>query len=60
MPPDAVFRSRDAAALPALEQALAKESDGQVRAALEEARAAIILNKPDRLRARQALPPSKP
>ena len=31
----AVFRSRDAAALPTLEQAIAQESDGHVKAALE-------------------------
>jgi urea transport system permease protein len=43
----AVFRSRDAAALPTLEQALAKESDGHVKGALEIARAAIVLNKAD-------------
>ncbi|QRM30983.1 urea ABC transporter permease subunit UrtB [Microvirga sp. VF16] len=43
----AVFRSRDAAALPTLEQAIAKESDGDVKGALESARAAILLNKAD-------------
>jgi len=40
----AVFRSRDAAALPALDAALAKETDAGVRRALTEARAAVILN----------------
>ncbi|MCM0021394.1 MAG: urea ABC transporter permease subunit UrtB [Tagaea sp.] len=39
----AVFRSRDAAALPALDQALARETVPRVRAALREARAAIVL-----------------
>ncbi|MBN8535171.1 MAG: urea ABC transporter permease subunit UrtB [Rhizobiales bacterium] len=38
-----VFKSRDAAALPALEQALTKETNPKIRAALSEARAAIIL-----------------
>src|SRR5918993_5783518 len=41
----AVFRSRDAAALPALEQALAQEEDGAVRRALAEARAAVVLGQ---------------
>src|SRR6266542_621710 len=40
----AVFRSRDAAALPALDAALAKETDSGVKRALAEARAAVILN----------------
>ena len=43
----AVFRSRDVAALPALTRALTQESDDRVRTAMIEARAAIILNKPD-------------
>jgi urea transport system permease protein len=43
----AVFRSRDAAALPALEKAIAQESDADLRNALESARAAIVLSKPD-------------
>ena len=43
----AVFRSRDAAALPALEKAIAQESDTGLRNALESARAAIVLSKPD-------------
>ena len=42
----AVFRSRDAAALPALEQAVAAEQDPAVRQALAEARAAILLPMP--------------
>jgi urea transport system permease protein len=41
----AVFKSRDAAALPALDQAIAKESNDQVKRALLEARAAVILTK---------------
>nr|WP_244470418.1 urea ABC transporter permease subunit UrtB [Microvirga vignae] len=45
----AVFRSRDVAALSALERAIAQESDVHVRDALEGARAAIILSKPDAL-----------
>jgi len=40
----AVFRSRDAAALPALESALAKETDAGVKTALAQARAAVVLN----------------
>jgi urea transport system permease protein len=40
----AVFKSRDAAALPTLEQAIAKETDARVKRALTEARAAVILN----------------
>jgi urea transport system permease protein len=45
----AVFRSRDEAALPALEKAIAQESQIHVRNALENARAAILLSKPDAL-----------
>src|SRR5436309_56118 len=40
----AVFRSRDAAALPALDAALARETDAGVKRALTEARAAVTLN----------------
>jgi urea transport system permease protein len=46
----AVLRSKDANALPALEQAIAKESDTRVKQALTEARAAVVLyldNAPD-------------
>jgi urea transport system permease protein len=43
----AVFKSREVSALPALETALAKETDARVKRALNEARAAIILSKPD-------------
>ena len=39
----AVFRSREQGALPALEAALAKETDARVKKALGEARAAIVL-----------------
>jgi urea transport system permease protein len=40
----AVFKSRDAAALATLEQAIAKETDARVKRTLTEARAAVILN----------------
>ncbi|MBV8110213.1 MAG: urea ABC transporter permease subunit UrtB [Hyphomicrobiales bacterium] len=46
----AVLKSKDANALSALEQAIAKESDAQVKQALIEARAAVVLyldNAPD-------------
>jgi len=43
----AVFKSRDANALPAVEASLAKETETRVKRALEEARAAILLIKPD-------------
>jgi urea transport system permease protein len=39
----AVFKSKDANALPALEQAIAKETDARVKQALIEARAAVVL-----------------
>ena len=42
----AVFKSRDASALPNLEKALAREKDPRVKAALEQARAAIVLTDP--------------
>jgi urea transport system permease protein len=42
---EAVFKSRDAAALPALDQALAKESDATVKRAMVEARAAVVATK---------------
>jgi urea transport system permease protein len=42
----AVFKSRDAAALPALEGALAKETDARVKRVMQEARAAIIVTQP--------------
>jgi urea transport system permease protein len=43
----AVFRSKEASALPALTQALAKEPDAGVKRALQEAQAAVILNLAD-------------
>jgi urea transport system permease protein len=39
----AVFKSRDATALPAIEEALAKETDPRVKAALELAKASALL-----------------
>ncbi len=44
---EAVFTSRDPAALPALNQALARETDSGVRTALEQARAAAVLSSAD-------------
>jgi urea transport system permease protein len=43
----AVFKSRDAALLPTLDAALAKETDSRIKRALGGARAAILLYKPD-------------
>ena len=43
----AVFQSRDANALPALEQAIAKETDSRVKQALAQARAAVVINLED-------------
>ncbi len=43
----AVFKSRDAGALPALDKALAAETDARVKKALTEARAAIVLTSAD-------------
>jgi urea transport system permease protein len=43
----AVFKSRDASALPTLEAALAKETDARVKRALAGARAAVILYQAD-------------
>jgi urea transport system permease protein len=43
----AVFKSRDAAALPALEKALAAETNPRIKKTMGEARAAIILNSAD-------------
>ncbi len=43
----AVFKSRDAGALPDLDKALAKEKDPRVKTALEQARAATILDQKD-------------
>ena len=39
----AVFKSKEESALPALDRALAKETDSNVRRALEQARAAVVL-----------------
>ncbi len=44
---EAVFKARDAAALPVLDRALAKETDAGVRRVMEQARAATILSLPD-------------
>jgi urea transport system permease protein len=43
----AVFKSRDAGALPALDAAIAKETTSSVKPALEQARAAVMLYKDD-------------
>ena len=43
----AVFKSKDASMLATLEAAIGKETDARVKKALEEARAAIVLGKPD-------------
>ncbi|MBN8920666.1 MAG: urea ABC transporter permease subunit UrtB [Rhizobiales bacterium] len=43
----AVFRSRDTGALEALNAALAREHDARVKRAMEQARAAVILSRPD-------------
>jgi urea transport system permease protein len=43
----AVFKSRETSALPTLDAALAKETDARVKRTLNEARAAVILFKPD-------------
>jgi urea transport system permease protein len=44
---EAVFKSHDPAALPALERAIAKESDKTVRQRMEQARAAALLASAD-------------
>ncbi len=44
---EAVFRSQDASALSALDQALAEETDDAVRQAMAKARAAILLDSDD-------------
>jgi urea transport system permease protein len=43
---EAVFTARDPAALPALNRAIARETDGGVRAVMQQARAAAILSSP--------------
>ena len=42
----AVFKSHEASALPTLDKAIAQETDARVKRALEQARAAIVLNTP--------------
>ena len=42
----AVFASRDATALPALEAALAKETNAAIKRAMEDARAALLVSQP--------------
>ena len=44
---EAVFKSRDAAALPALDRAIAAEPEPSVRATMQQARAAALLATPD-------------
>ena len=44
---EAVFKSRDAAALPALDRAIAQEHDGSVRQTMQQARAAAVLATAD-------------
>ena len=43
----AVFKSHEASALPAVQKAIAQETDRTVKAAMEEARAAILVAMPD-------------
>src|SRR5262245_36851154 len=43
----AVFKSRDASALPTLDAALAKETDAREKQALREAHAGVVLLQPD-------------
>jgi urea transport system permease protein len=49
----AVFKSRDAAARPALEAAIEKETDARIKRVLLQARAAVLLNAPDASDARK-------
>lgn len=44
---EAVFKSRDASALPALDAAIAKETDAKIKRVLAQARAAATLSKAD-------------
>jgi urea transport system permease protein len=44
---EAVFNSHDPAAIPALDRALAKETDPSVKRRMEQARAAAVLSDPD-------------
>ena len=50
---DAVFKSRQASALPALKAAIAKESDPGIKSAMEQAEAAAVLAKSDSAEADQ-------
>ena len=43
----AVFKSHEASALPALDAALAKETDPRIKRALAQARAAVVVTTPD-------------
>ena len=47
---EAVFNSHDPAAIPALDRALAKETDASVKRRMEQARAAAVLSDPARHR----------
>ncbi len=44
---EAVFQSHDPAAIPAIDRALAKETDGSVKRRMEQARAAAVLSDPN-------------
>ncbi len=44
---EAVFKSRDASALPTLDAAIAKETDAKIKRVLAQARAAAVLSKAD-------------
>ncbi len=44
---EAVFTSHDPAAIPALDRALAKETDASVKTRMQQARAAAVLSDPD-------------
>ena len=52
---EAVFRSQDAGALSALDQALAEEAEDDVRRAMEKARAAILLGSDEAAQRLQAI-----
>ena len=54
----AVFKSREQSALPALDAALAKETDPRVKQALTEARAAVIARIPTMRPRPTSSPPS--
>ena len=55
---EAVFQSHDPAALPALERAMAKETDAGVKQRMEQARAAALLASADAAASTIVLPPS--